>query len=67
MLFRGEDLLKMPESKRPDLPGAQRIAYHLPGRAPALNPLYSVGIQIGELFTGASRDVDARRRRRASR
>jgi oligopeptide transport system ATP-binding protein len=50
VLFRGEDLLKMPESKRRTF-RAQRIAIIFQDALSALNPLYSVGFQIGELFT----------------
>jgi oligopeptide transport system ATP-binding protein len=48
--FRGQDLLKMPESRRRLFRG-QRISMIFQDALSALNPVYTVGFQIGELFT----------------
>jgi oligopeptide/dipeptide ABC transporter ATP-binding protein len=48
--FRGDDLLKMPEKQR-RLYRAQRISMVFQDALSALNPVYTVGFQIGELFT----------------
>ena len=50
VLFRGKDLLKMPEKERRTY-RAQRISMVFQDALSALNPVYSVGFQIGELFT----------------
>jgi oligopeptide transport system ATP-binding protein len=50
VLFRGQDLLKMPEKLRRTY-RAQRISMVFQDALSALNPVYSVGFQIGELFT----------------
>jgi oligopeptide transport system ATP-binding protein len=48
--FRGQDLLKMPEKIRRTY-RAQRISMVFQDALSALNPVYNVGFQIGELFT----------------
>jgi oligopeptide transport system ATP-binding protein len=48
--FRGQDLLKMPEKIRRTY-RAQRISMVFQDALSALNPVYPVGFQIGELFT----------------
>jgi oligopeptide transport system ATP-binding protein len=61
--FRGRDLLTMPESERRRVRG-RRISMIFQDALSALNPVYSVGFQIGELFTvheGVSKR-EARRR-----
>ncbi|MGB9376412.1 MAG: ABC transporter ATP-binding protein [Mycobacteriales bacterium] len=47
--FRGEDLLKMPEDKRRNFRG-RRIAMIFQDALSALNPVFSVGWQIAEMF-----------------
>ncbi len=47
--FRGKDLLTMPEKER-RLYRGQRIAMVFQDALSALNPVYTVGEQIGELF-----------------
>jgi oligopeptide transport system ATP-binding protein len=61
--YRGVDLLKMPESERRKSRG-DKIAMIFQDALTALNPVYSVGWQIGEMFRvhrGMSRD-DANRK-----
>jgi oligopeptide/dipeptide ABC transporter ATP-binding protein len=48
--FRGQDLLTMPEKIRRTY-RAQRISMVFQDALSALNPVYTVGFQIGELFT----------------
>jgi len=48
--FRGKDLLTMPEKER-RLYRGQRISMVFQDALSALNPVYTVGDQIGELFT----------------
>ncbi len=48
--FRGQDLLKMPEKVRRTYRG-QRISMVFQDALSALNPVYTVGFQIGEMFT----------------
>jgi oligopeptide transport system ATP-binding protein len=48
--FRGEDLLAMPESARRAYRG-RRVSMIFQDALSALNPLYPVGFQIGEMFT----------------
>jgi oligopeptide transport system ATP-binding protein len=61
--FRGQELLQMPEKERRHFRG-QRIAMIFQDALSALNPVYTVGFQIGEMFTvhrGMSRkDAKAR-------
>jgi oligopeptide transport system ATP-binding protein len=61
--FRGQELLQMPEKQRRHFRG-QRIAMIFQDALSALNPVYTVGFQIGEMFTvhrGMSRkDAKAR-------
>ena len=61
--FRGQELLQMPEKQRRNFRG-QRIAMIFQDALSALNPVYTVGFQIGEMFTvhrGMSRkDAKAR-------
>ncbi len=47
--FNGQDLLKMPEDIRRQIRG-QRIAMIFQDALSALNPVFSVGFQIGEMF-----------------
>jgi oligopeptide transport system ATP-binding protein len=47
--FRGEDVLKLPEDKRRALRGGS-IAMIFQDALSALNPVFSVGWQIGEMF-----------------
>jgi oligopeptide transport system ATP-binding protein len=47
--FRGEDLLKMPEDRRRTYRG-KRIAMIFQDALSSLNPVFSVGDQIGEMF-----------------
>jgi oligopeptide transport system ATP-binding protein len=47
--FRGTDLLKLPESERRKYRGA-KIAMIFQDALSALNPVHSVGFQIGEMF-----------------
>jgi oligopeptide transport system ATP-binding protein len=61
--YRGVDLLQLPENERRKV-RANRIAMIFQDALSALNPVYSVGFQIGELFRvhrGMSR-ADAKRR-----
>jgi oligopeptide transport system ATP-binding protein len=61
--FRGQELLQMPEDRRRTFRG-QRIAMIFQDALSALNPVYTVGSQIGEMFTvhrGMSRK-DAKQR-----
>ncbi len=61
--YRGVDLLKLPESQRRKV-RANRIAMIFQDALSALNPVYTVGFQLGELFRahrGMSRQ-DARKR-----
>jgi oligopeptide transport system ATP-binding protein len=61
--YRGIDLLKLPESERRKV-RANRIAMIFQDALSALNPVYSVGFQVAELFRkhrGMSRG-DAKRR-----
>jgi len=61
--YRGVDLLRLPERERRKV-RANRIAMIFQDALSALNPVYSVGFQIGELFRvhrGMSR-ADAKRR-----
>ena len=61
--FRGVNLLSLPEKRR-RLYRAQRISMIFQDALSALNPVYTVGFQIGELFTvhrGMSRG-DAKRK-----
>jgi oligopeptide transport system ATP-binding protein len=63
VLYRGVDLLQLPERERRKV-RANRIAMIFQDALSALNPVYSVGFQIGELFRkhrGMSRH-DAKRR-----
>jgi oligopeptide transport system ATP-binding protein len=63
VLYRGVDLLRLPEKQR-RLVRANRIAMIFQDALSALNPVYSVGFQLGELFRkhrGMSRQ-DAKRR-----
>jgi oligopeptide transport system ATP-binding protein len=48
--FRGRDLLKMSEKERRTFRG-QRISMVFQDALSALNPVYNVGFQIGEMFT----------------
>jgi oligopeptide transport system ATP-binding protein len=48
--FRGQDLLSMPENERRTYRG-RRISMIFQDALSALNPLYPVGFQIGEMFT----------------
>ena len=48
--FRGQDLLQMPEKVRRTF-RAQKISMIFQDALSALNPVYTVGFQIGELFT----------------
>ncbi len=48
--FRGQDLLQLPEDQRRLFRG-QRIAMIFQDALSALNPVYNVGYQIGEMFT----------------
>jgi oligopeptide transport system ATP-binding protein len=61
--YRGLDLLRLPEKQRRKV-RANRIAMIFQDALSALNPVYSVGFQLGELFRvhrGMSR-ADAKRR-----
>ncbi|HET8787475.1 MAG TPA: ABC transporter ATP-binding protein [Actinomycetes bacterium] len=61
--FRGDDLLRLSEEDRRRVRG-ERLAMVFQDALTALNPVFSVGFQIGEMFRvhrGASRD-EARRR-----
>jgi oligopeptide transport system ATP-binding protein len=61
--FRGSDLLRMHENERRNIRGA-KIAMIFQDALSALNPVFSVGFQIGEMFRvhrGASRS-EARRK-----
>lgn len=49
ILFRGEDLLQMPEERRRRLRG-RNISMIFQDALSALNPVYSVGWQIAEMF-----------------
>jgi oligopeptide transport system ATP-binding protein len=63
VLYRGIDLLKLPEKQRRKV-RANRIAMIFQDALSALNPVYTVGFQLGELFRkhrGMSRG-DAKRR-----
>ncbi|MFC3742174.1 ABC transporter ATP-binding protein [Paractinoplanes deccanensis] len=63
VLYRGVDLLRLPEDERRSI-RANRIAMIFQDALSALNPVYSVGFQIGELFRthrGASRQEAKRR------
>jgi len=50
VLFRGRDLLALPERER-RLYRGQRIAMIFQDALSSLNPVYKVGYQIGEMFT----------------
>ncbi|MDT0265431.1 ABC transporter ATP-binding protein [Streptomyces sp. DSM 44915] len=57
ILFRGEDMLKMSESRRQSIRG-DKIAMIFQDALSSLNPVLSVGFQLGEMFRvhrGASR------------
>jgi oligopeptide transport system ATP-binding protein len=61
--FRGDDLLKLSEEERRRVRG-ERLAMVFQDALTALNPVFSVGFQIGEMYRvhrGSSRD-EARRR-----
>ncbi len=63
VLFRGVDLLALPESERREVRG-QRIAMIFQDALSALNPVFTVGWQIGEMFRrhrGMSRAEGAKR------
>ena len=63
VLYRGVDLLTLPEKQRRKV-RANRIAMIFQDALSALNPVYSIGFQLGELFRkhrGTSRH-EARRR-----
>ena len=63
ILYRGVDLLKLPENERRRVRG-QKIAMIFQDALTALNPVFSVGFQIGEMYRvhrGSSRD-EARRK-----
>jgi len=63
VLYRGVDLLRLPEKKRRRV-RANRIAMIFQDALSALNPVYPIGFQLGELFRkhrGMSRH-DAKRR-----
>ncbi|MEV4346070.1 ABC transporter ATP-binding protein [Actinoplanes sp. NPDC049596] len=63
VLYRGVDLLRLPENERRQV-RANRIAMIFQDALSALNPVYSVGFQIGELFRthrGLSRSEAKRR------
>jgi oligopeptide transport system ATP-binding protein len=63
VLYRGIDLLKLPEEQRRKV-RANRIAMIFQDALSALNPVFSVGFQLGEVFRvhrGMSRQ-DARKR-----
>ena len=47
--FRGEDMLAMPEDQRRKIRG-RRIAMIFQDALSALNPVFTVGDQIGEMF-----------------
>jgi oligopeptide transport system ATP-binding protein len=49
LLFRGQDLLAMPEDERKSVRG-QRIAMIFQDALTALNPVFSVGWQIAEMY-----------------
>ncbi len=57
ILFRGDDLMAMPEERLRSLRGA-RVAYVFQEPATALNPVFTAGEQIGESLAlhGKSRD-----------
>jgi oligopeptide transport system ATP-binding protein len=63
ILYRGVDLLKVPESARRKVRG-QKIAMIFQDALTALNPVFSVGFQIAEMFRvhrGMSRDEGRRK------
>ena len=63
VLYRGVDLLRLPEQQRRKV-RADKIAMIFQDALSALNPVYSVGFQLGELFRehrGTSRQVARRR------
>ncbi|MFI5981697.1 ABC transporter ATP-binding protein [Streptomyces sp. NPDC098789] len=49
ILFKGQDILKLPESERRKLRGP-KMAMIFQDALSALNPVYSVGNQLGEMF-----------------
>ncbi|MFE3072597.1 ABC transporter ATP-binding protein [Streptomyces sp. NPDC059247] len=49
ILFRGEDMLKMPEEERRKIRG-RKIAMIFQDALSSLNPVLSVGYQLGEMF-----------------
>jgi oligopeptide transport system ATP-binding protein len=49
ILYRGKDLLRMPEAERREIRG-RKIAMIFQDALTALNPSYTVGFQIGEMF-----------------
>ncbi|MER8188610.1 ABC transporter ATP-binding protein, partial [Kitasatospora sp. NPDC094015] len=49
VLYRGEDLLTMPEERRRSIRG-RKIAMIFQDALSALNPVFSVGWQLGEVF-----------------
>ncbi|MFF4577391.1 ABC transporter ATP-binding protein [Streptomyces sp. NPDC001389] len=49
ILFRGEDILKLPENERRKLRGP-KMAMIFQDALSALNPVFSVGNQLGEMF-----------------
>ena len=63
VLYRGVDLLRLPEQQRRKV-RADKIAMIFQDALSALNPVYTVGFQLGELFRqhrGTSRQVARRR------
>ena len=63
VLYRGVDLLRLPEQQRRKV-RADKVAMIFQDALSALNPVYSVGFQLGELFRehrGTSRQVARRR------
>ena len=61
ILFQGRDLLKLKEEERRKIRGAE-MAMIFQDALSSLNPVLSVGDQLGEMFTGPPRDVPQGRR-----